>query len=208
MQTEHSGSPARPYYRMPALEGRSLQWDTTMDQLVSRAVAGDRNAFSQIYRTLYPEVARYLYYRMGSQVQAEDVASEVFLAAWRQLPTYRGGYFPGWVFGIARNQAIGEIRKVSRRRTIELQRDPEPATVGQPGTDAEEAGAAHERLHRALAHLKEQQREIIVCKFILGMSNAQVAARLGKTENAVNAQQHRGLAALRRIMAKEGMLDD
>jgi RNA polymerase sigma-70 factor (ECF subfamily) len=179
-----------------------------MEDQVSRAVAGDRSSFTEIYRRLHPDVARYLYYRFGSTVQAEDVASEVFLAAWRQLPAYRGGYFPGWVFGIARNLAIGEIRKASRRRNVELDvADREIVSEAAPAEDQDEAWASHERLHRALAHLKDQQREIVVCKFLLGMSNAEVAARLGKSENAVNAQQHRALASLRRVMQKEGIID-
>jgi RNA polymerase sigma-70 factor (ECF subfamily) len=192
---------------MPGDEGRSLSWDAAMEDQVSRAVAGDRVSFTEIYRRLYPDVAKYLYYRLGSKAQAEDVASEVFLAVWRQLPTYRGGYFPGWVFGIARNQAVGEIRKATRSRTVDLDvaRDT-PSQDRQPEEHVEQR-ENHERLHRALSQLNDQHREIVACKYLLGMSNAEVASLLGKTENAINAQQHRALGSLRRRMEKEGILD-
>ncbi|GAC1366474.1 MAG: hypothetical protein NVSMB32_10820 [Actinomycetota bacterium] len=208
VKTEHSTPQPRLTLQMPADKVRSLNWDLAMEEQVSRAVAGDRTSFTEIYRRLYPDVAKYLYYRLGSTLQAEDIASEVFLAAWRQLSAYRGGYFPGWVFGIARNLAIGEIRKASRRRTVALDSDRDLPVQEPDPVDQDETWATHEWLHRALAQLEDQQREIVVCKFLLGMDNAQVAARLGKTENAVNAQQHRALASLRRIMRKEGIRDE
>ncbi len=63
-------------------------------------------------------------------------------------------------------------------------------------------------LRRALVHLTEEQRQVIVLKFIQGMSNAQVAQVLGRSEGAVKSLQHRALVSLKRILSREGTLDD
>jgi len=135
------------------------------------------------------------------------VASEVFLASWRQLSSYEGNYFPGWVFGIARNRAIGEIRRLARARTTGLDNAAEVASQAPGPPEQLERQAGQEQLYAALGHLKETPREIVVLKFLLGMSNAEVASLMGKTQNAVNAQQHRALRSLQRIMKKESWPD-
>ncbi|MEO7804975.1 MAG: sigma-70 family RNA polymerase sigma factor [Actinomycetota bacterium] len=190
---------------MQAEAGASARWDASMDELVSRASEGSRDAFAEIYRHLFEPVAKYIYYRIGERTEAEAMANEVFLTTWESMPNYRGGYFPGWVFRIARNQSVGYVRKLSKMRTVELGAVEDRAALGPTVEEQAETRIHHQKLFIAMKKLKEEQREIVIMKFILGMTNPEVAQYLNKTENAVNAQQHRALKSLKRHMEAEGL---
>ena len=182
----------------------SVRWDGSMDALVGRAVQGDRDAFGEIYLHLFDPVARYLYYRLGEEAEAEDVANDVFVSAYRSLPTYKGGYFPGWIFRMARNASIGSLRK-RRFASMDLAQVDSIASSDPSPDELAERSANHRRLYRALSRLKEEQREVVVMKYLLGMTNAEVSQSLGKTENAVNAQQNRALRSLKKHLEDEGL---
>lgn len=152
---------------------------------------------------MYPSVARYLYYKVGDPHEAEDLASEVFLQAFRQLSRFRGGYFPGWIFRIARNLAAGRVRELSKRRLAPIQ-DAEDLETDGPDV-AVLKDADHATLHRALSRLNPAHREVVVLKFLLGLANRDVGKMLRKSENAVNARQHRALRSLRQVLEAEGV---
>lgn len=175
-----------------------------MDELVERAVEGGKDAFGEIYRHLFGPVARYLYYRLGEEGEAQDMANDVFVSAYRSLPSYRGGYFPGWVFQIARNAATGSLRK-RRFRAVGLEHAESIASSDPSPHDVAEQSASHRKLYQALSRLKEEHREVVVMKYLLGMRNAEVSLSLGKTENAVNAQQNRALRSLKKHLEDEGL---
>ena len=154
--------------------------------LVRRAQDGDRDAFGELYRTHLPAVARLVRFRLGAP--DEDVVSEVFLRAWRGLDRYRdtGVPFVGWLFGIARNVAIDQIR--SRGRT-------EPRDV-LPDRGIEPMTAELMTLRDAIDRLPTEQRQVIELKYLAACSNDEVAAAMGTTPGAVNAKQWRALKSL------------
>lgn len=175
-----------------------------MDALVDRAVQGDKAAFGEIYRHMFGPVAKYLYYRLGEESEAEAMANEVFTSAYRSLPRYKGGYFPGFVFRIAKNASIGALRK-RRPNHVDLDSASQlPSTIPGPHEMAERA-AAHRLLYEALSQLKAEQRDVVVMKHLLGMSNTEVSRALGKSENAVNAQNNRAMKSLKRLLDEVGL---
>lgn len=166
---------------------------TTLDRvsrLVERAKAGDRDAFGDLYRLYHAPIFRVARVHVGDW--AEDAVAETFLRAWNALPRYRdtGAPFVAWLYGIARHVVLDEIR---RRRRVEPRADVPDAVKEWAVDDELSLGAAIERL-------PNEQRRVVELKFLVGMTNAEVAAALGKSEGAVNAKQWRALQALRGML--------
>lgn len=170
-------------------------------QLVQRAQALDESALSELYTTYYPRVYNYTYLQLGDVQAAEDLASDVMLKVLESIKKYRfkGTPFSAWVFRIARNAIIDLHRRRKRRGEVDLT-EPIAAMQLSPQVLAERA-LDRGQLHLALKHLTDEQRQVIVLKFIEGFDNASVARILGRSEGAVKSLQHRALNSLRRIMS-------
>lgn len=154
--------------------------------LVSRAQGGDREAFGELYRTHAPAVSRLVRFRMGGE--DEDAVAEVFFRAWRGLGGYRdtGAPFSAWLYGIARHVAIDELRRRGRSEpTSEL-----------PDLEVEPMTADLMTLRGAIDQLPTEQRQVIELKYLLGLTNDEVAAAMGCSAGAVNAKQWRALRTL------------
>jgi RNA polymerase sigma-70 factor (ECF subfamily) len=160
--------------------------------LVRRAQDGDRDAFGELYRIHLPAVARLVRFRLGGA--DEDVVAEVFLRAWRGVDGYRdrGVPFAAWLYGIARHVSVDELRKRGRVEPVEQ--------VPDRGEDPMTAELL--TLHGAIDRLPTEQRQVIELKYLVGMSNDEVAAVTGTTSGAVNAKQWRALRTLADILGE------
>jgi RNA polymerase sigma-70 factor (ECF subfamily) len=158
--------------------------------LVARAKEGDRDAFGALYREHVAAVSRLVRFRLGRE--DEDAVSEVFLRAWRGLGTYRdtGVPFAGWLYGIARHVAIDALRASIRT---------EPRAE-LPDAEVEPMTAEILTLHDAIEQLPTEQRQVIELKYLVGMSNAEVAAAMDTSPGAINAKQWRALKALADVL--------
>jgi RNA polymerase sigma-70 factor (ECF subfamily) len=158
--------------------------------LVRRAQDGDRDAFGELYRIHLPAVARLVRFRVGRD--DEDTVSEVFLRAWRGLASYRetGVPFAAWLYGIARHVAIDELRRQGR---VEARHEL-PDRAFEPMT------AEVLTLRGAIDELPTEQRQVIELKYLVGMTNEEVAAAMATTPGAVNARQWRALKSLAEIL--------
>ena len=161
--------------------------------LVDRACAGDRDAFGQLFRRHHAAVFRVARSRLPEAI-AEDAAAETFARAWKALPRYRrtGAPFVSWLYGIARHVAADMAKAAQRTRP--------DADVDRGSVDPWPGRDDGLRLRAALARLPEEQRQVIELKFLIGLTNDEVAAALGKKPGAVNAQQWRALRALERLL--------
>jgi RNA polymerase sigma-70 factor (ECF subfamily) len=172
-------------------------------ELVQRAQALEERALADLYSTYYPRVYNYAFLHLGDIQAAEDLASEAMLKVLESISKFRfkGAPFSAWVFRIARNKLIDLHRRRKRRGEVDLTQ-PLAAMQISPDVLAERA-LARGQLHLALKYLTEQQRQVIVLKFIEGLDNASIARILGRREGAVKSLQHRALNSLRRIMSGE-----
>lgn len=167
--------------------------------LVRRAVATrDPDAFGQLYEAYIDRIGRYIYYKVGSREEAEDLTEQVFLKAWENIKGFRGepGAFPVWIFRLAHNLVIDHHR--TRRDTSELN---EFIVDARPNPE-EEVGVRldNEQLYQAISRLTPEQQQVVILRFIQGMAHAEVAAIMGKNEVAVRGIQYRAIVALQRIM--------
>ena len=172
--------------------------------LIRRAQSGDAAAFAALYDHHYDAVYRYCYYRVGDVTLAQDLASEVFVRMVEKLDSFkpRGRPLLAWLYTIARNLVTDHRRRHDRAAHLPL----DDALTGDGHSLAQdvERGLLADCLQVGLQHLTEDQRQVILLKFVENYSNAQVARMLRKTEGAVKSLQHRALASLRKALEREG----
>ncbi len=169
-------------------------------RLVERACQGDEAAFAEIYRLRIRDVVRYVASIVRDPHRVEDVVSQTFVLAWRDVPRLRRpDRFDAWLFRIAHNQAISDLR---RRPLAPLEAVAEPVDESRDASPAAlvEAGADADAVREALARLPEQHRTVLVMRFLLDLPHAEVARQLGKSEEAVRQLQYRALVRMRELM--------
>ena len=170
------------------------------EHLVRQAVNGDQAAFTQLYNQNFDRIHRYIYVRVRSQAEAEDLTQDVFIKAlesigsykWRDLP------FAAWLFRIAHNRVIDHIRKVSKEKRASL--DEAYAKSGEDPIQVTEQNFEVYQLKEAMEQLPEAQKEVATLRFIGQLSIAEVARALGKSEGTVKALQFNATASLRKTL--------
>ncbi len=176
--------------------------------LVELARQGDAEAFGMLYDHYQGSVYRFLFYRTRSGPLAEDLTSETFFRALRSMNNFRwqGKDFGAWLMTIARNLATDHF-KAGRTR---LELTTEDMTLHDDATDGPErtvlTGLTNELLMQALTELPAEQRDCLVMRFLQGMSIAETAAVLGRSDGAVKQLQLRGVRNLAKLMP-EGIRD-
>lgn len=170
-------------------------------ELVKKAKKGDAEAFGQLYLKYLSGIYRYFYFRIGQdRSAAEDLAQQVFFKAWEALPTYRerGWRFSTWLYAIAHNLLVDSYRKKKEEvRLTKLGRE-EDKSLERIVREEE-----HDILKRAVSILTDDQKQVILLKFVEDFGNREISAITGKREEAIRALQHRAIAKLREILEKE-----
>ena len=174
--------------------------------LLEAAREGSESAWTTIYRDLAPVVLGYL--RANGAPEPDDTLSEVFLQVARDLVGFEGDErsFRAWVFTIAHHRIVDARRHSGRRPVEPVPEVPEPETA--PLDDAAEQALGRigaEEVHRVLERLSPDQRAVLLLRVLGDLTVDDVARAVRKRPGAVKALQRRGLAALRRELAKEGV---
>ena len=179
--------------------------DETLDRLVAEAQRGNTAAFGRIFDEFAGPIYRFIASRVNRPSDAEDLTQLVFVKALEALPRYeaRGIPFGGWLFRLARNAIIDQIR--TRRDHLSLVTAVTRAT--------EEAGPEAmatvrddlERVGQALADLTDDQREVIELRFFAGLSVNEAAAVMGRQDGTIRGLQFRAIASLRRSLGIESV---
>jgi RNA polymerase sigma-70 factor (ECF subfamily) len=170
--------------------------------LVELARGGDAEAFGQLYDHYQGSVYRFLYYRTRSTSLAEDLTSETFLRALRSMSSFRwqGKDFGAWLMTIARNLCTDHF-KAGRTR---LEVTTEDMGLHDDATEGPEnevlAGLTNEVLLEGLRELSDEQRDCLIMRFLQGLSIAETAEALGRSEGAVKQLQLRGVRNLAKSM--------
>jgi len=169
-------------------------------KLVQRAIARDANAFAELYDRLVVRVYRHIYYLVNDVREAEDLTGQTYLKAWEAIDRYkeRGAPFVAWLLRIAHNLTVSYLRSRRNHKVLEdtvvdqkLHRNPEEAL---------ERSAEEDNVRAAIMRLREEQRQVIILRFVEEMDYREVAAVIGKSVPAVRVIQHRALGNLRKII--------
>jgi RNA polymerase sigma-70 factor (ECF subfamily) len=165
--------------------------------LVERARRGDTAAFEEIVLTYQSLVFRTAFLIAGDAADAEEAAQDAFVKAHRALGRFHIDQpFRPWLLAIAANEARNRRRSRGRRAALALRAAAEPEA---PGEDPEEAALGGERRARLLAAvevLRDDDRDVLACRYFLDLSEEETAAALGIARGTVKSRTHRALARL------------
>ena len=158
-------------------------------------------AWAELYRRHAQQVYLYIYYRLGDQHTAEDLAADVFVKALGGIGgyQYRGTPLMAWLYRIAHNVTVDHRKSTARRLQHQVPEAPEEIESGH-----DELRQLDERrdMMSAIHALTEDQQQVVILRFYQGMTNAEVSTVMNKPEGAIKALQTRALRSLRRIITE------
>ena len=154
-------------------------------------------AFEALYRSSRDDVYAYVSGLLRDRSAAEDVTAQAFERAYRRRASFKPerGSHRGWLFGIARNAALDELRRRSRQAAAR-HRAGRPGGGGRPRGGGRGRAAALDR-EPALATLSPRERELIALKYFAGLGNAEIAEVIGVSESNAGTRLHRAMEKLR-----------
>jgi RNA polymerase sigma factor (sigma-70 family) len=176
--------------------GRSTGVNEAVAERVPRAAGSEAETFASLYERTFPRVYAYVASLLRDRAAAEDVTAQSFERAYRKRSSYRArrGSPEAWLFGIARNAALDELRRRKRRASLEV----EPEDLGAVVEDDAELARRRDVVRSALASLDGRERDLIALKFAGGLSNAEIARILGLSESNAGTRLHRIITKLRK----------
>jgi RNA polymerase sigma-70 factor (ECF subfamily) len=205
-----TGSTARAAALRPAPSSAAME-DTpavsadvpeSFDAVVERMLGGDEAAFSTVYRTVQPGLLRYLTVLVGS-ADADDVASEAWAQACRDLSRFRGDGdgFRGWVSTIARNRAMDHLRAQGRRPQAAAS---DEVLVHRAAPEQTETLAftsiSTDAAIALIRTLPQEQAEAVLLRAVMGLDAKTAGSVLGKRAGAVRTSAYRGLRSLAALL--------
>ena len=154
-------------------------------------------AFDALYRSSRDDIYAYVSGLLRDRSAAEDVTAQAFERAYRRRTTFnpQRGSHRAWLFGIARNAALDELRR--RSRHAELVVEPEDVSA-MSGDESAEAAMRRTVIRKAMAELSARERELVALKFFAGLQNTEIARVIGTSESNAGTKIHRVLEKLRR----------
>ena len=181
-----------------------LPLEMTAAAAVRSARRGEAAGWDWLFDRHHRLVLRYVMARIGDRDGAEDVTQEVFVGAVtaiRRLRDLSESGIEGWLLGIARYKCADRLRRISRDRHAPV---PEPAAVPADAGEVAITRLSAAEVRQAMEQLSDDQREVVLRRFVLDQSLEEVAAATGRPVGAVKSMQHRALASLARICARPG----
>jgi len=174
------------------------------EQLVERARRGDAAAFEELVVAYQGLAFRTAYLIARNAADAEEAAQDGFVKAFRALGRFRpGAPFRPWLLAIVANEARNRRRSAGRRASLALRAAGEvrPGDAAPSPEAALLAGEGRERLLAAVESLREEERDVVACRYFLELSEQETAAALGLRVGTVKSRTHRALARLQEALA-------
>ena len=171
------------------------------EQLLAQAKKLDPAALQALHQRFYEPVARYIHFKVGHPQTVEDLSGEVFVRVLEGLKRGRGWHDSpqGWIMGIARNVVVDYYRKKERMAEVALN---EQITAAENSDPARQAilNERQRQLMAAIQQLTDEQRDVILMRFMEGIDIKGVAKATNKSPGAIKGLQYRALRALAEIM--------
>lgn len=177
-------------------------------QLVERAKS-DPIAFSELYERYVDRIYTYVYYRTGDPRDAEDLTARVFYRALAHMSEFNqtGAPFVAWLYRIAHNLVANWHRDKTRHPEVPLEAwQPPPMQEGAPHAQAVRS-ETQTNLLEAIRSLPWERQQLLILKFVDGLSNLEIGAILGRSEGAIKSLYHRTLLSLREELEKRGIFE-
>ena len=173
---------------------------------LERIADGDRLAFEQLFRAYQKRIAAYLYRMTGDAEAAAEATNDVMIAVWKQAKDFQALSKPStWIFGIARNKGLGQLRTKSTRRTEDIEDVPEAADTRKSPEQVLSQEQQSRQMRLALDQLPAEQREAVHMAFFQGMSYKEIAQVAGCPEATVKTRIFHAKRKLQPILAESGL---
>ncbi len=178
-----------------------MRRDSTINDLVARAKAADRQALGELYDALLTRVYRFVYFRVNRREDAEDLTEQVFVKVFEKINMFdeRGIPFEAWVFRIARNMII-DFYRTHKTVTVTLDQAFDVPDMGASPEECAERAFEMDQVHAALQSLPDSYREIIVLKYIEEYDNEEISTILQKPVSHIRVLQSRAVQKLKDIL--------
>lgn len=166
---------------------------------INRKAPTGPDPFEQLYRDSRDDVFAYVAFLVGDRSLAEEVTAQAFERAFRKRASYRleRGSMRGWLFRIARNAAVDELRRGNHASALDLVDEAPDDALGVP-----DAALNRMFVAQAMRKLQPRDRELVALKFFAGLDNAEIARVLRRTKSNVGTQLHRAIERLRAEMSE------
>jgi RNA polymerase sigma-70 factor, ECF subfamily len=174
--------------------------------LARLAKQNDREAFGQIYDLCVDSVYRFVFYRVGRKEDAEDITEDVFMKAFQAVGNYEEREnipFSAWLFRIAQNRVTDHYRHQARSPITAVEDEALDIFDASSEPDLAAAAAVRKDVWDALGRLTEEQQNVIVLRFFVGLKISEIAGFFGRSATSVKALQHRALRSLKKSLEKE-----
>jgi len=185
--------------------------DGEIQLLIERAKAGDTRAFEDLARREERALYRHVLRIVGTTADAEDIVQDALFSAWRSIASFQGLSFRAWLFRIATNRALDQLR--SRKRRPELPLDPpddddvtwaEPVAPGPDLTQLVGDREALAAVETALGSLPAEQRTALLLRDVEGFAYEEIAVITSVEIGTVKSRIHRGRLAVRNVLIARG----
>ena len=184
--------------RVPQVDGN----DDEDGAVFTRAATGDERAWQELFTRWKKPLLAFFYRSLSSMAEAEDLTLEVFVRLHRAAPRYEArGHFATYLFHIARNLLLNELRRRRRKPTLPLPPDAFDYFASTSTNDSRQLAELEEEFQRALGELPESQRTLLLLILQQGLDHSAAATVLGLTENAFRVQLHRARQRLKELMS-------
>lgn len=209
MDNQHTSNHIRPTTTAPL----SSRTDTPDDHVLIAAIAeGDSNALEVLYDRYSSVIYRMALRMLKNRELAEEVVQEVFWRVWRRSTSFdvERGRVAQWLFGIAHNLCIDELRRI-RARPTQIYEDVDHPVIQQLAdeqTDVPEAAWAFEQqrvIRDALGHLPEAQRQAVELAYFGGLSHQEIATKLNRPLGTIKTRVRLGLQKLGTLLMARGL---
>lgn len=171
------------------------------NNLIKLAQKGDKSAFGKLYSHYLPKIYRFVLLKVSSKGEAEDLTHEVFLNVWQNINSFvpKGFPFSSWVYRIAKNEVIDFYR--TNKNNLRLEQV-EENFLKIPETQTREINQAldMEKIKSLISLLKTDQQDVLIMRFVEGLSHQEIAAALNKNEGAVRIIQFRAIQNLKELI--------
>lgn len=177
------------------------------ENIIARARRGDADAFEQLVIAYRDQVFRLALRMCGNEADADEVAQEAFLSAWKALPNFRGdSQFSTWLYQLTSHAAIDLLRREKRQIAAE---DITEVSVSDPAPSPQqqaERSETRQAVRDAMGQLSPEYRQIVVLRFLQELSYEEIGAVLKLPPGTVKSRLNRAKAQLKDILSKSGNL--